>query len=286
MANAKNYGAVSNAIAALASNGPDLKVQRVTPVGSKFARVLATISATATLDQIQTAAKRLGSKLTPIPQSFTSLSSNGITQSIEMVVGVIEERVVLDHSNEANYQAVASTNMYMDSEERLWSANKTDAGVVLIKSHAGDDMEIMSALMKCVASTNVGMQEAMPAADAQVRDRAGITGGDLITFVSEATGRVDMGFVVAAVASDTGEDRGLYVVNQAGNYDGVIDRNLVIAAIASSQLEIDDTTDDLVAVASGKPSIEMMLEYYRKVFIRSPEYFAKFRQRLLSHAFA
>ncbi|MBO6276558.1 MAG: hypothetical protein J6N20_03840 [Pseudomonas sp.] len=287
MANSKTHGNVNLALAALAAQGPDIKVQRVTPIGNKFARVLATISATASVAQTQVAAKRdLHHLLTPVPNTFAALASNGVTKTIEFVVGVLEERVVLDQSNATRFAAVASTNMYIDSEEKLWSANKTDAGVVLIKSHAGDDMEIMSALMKCVASTAVGQQESLPAADAQVRDRNKIEGGDLVTFVSESTGRVDMGFVVAALAGEDGSDRGLFITNQDGSFQGAVDRNLVIATVAGSQLQIEETTDDLVAVASGRPSLEMMLDYYRKVFIRSPEYFAKFRQRLLSHAFA
>ncbi|MNG33465.1 hypothetical protein D3C84_1197220 [compost metagenome] len=58
---------------------------------------------------------------------------------------------------------------------------------------------------------------------------------------------------------------------------------MVTAAIASSEIEYNES-ESLMAVASGNISLEMMVEYYRKMFIRSPEYFEKFRQRLLSRA--
>lgn len=284
MAHSKTHSNVNSALAGLAAAGPVLNVHSVTPVGSKFARVLGTIVASATPEQISAAVRKLGGKLTPVPQSFAALSSNGITLAVEGIVGVVEERIVLDESNAANFQAVASTNMYMDSEERLWSANKTDAGTVLIKSHAGDDMEIMNQLMACVASSHVAQQEAEPVSRSLRNERANLTGGDLINFVSEATGRVTMGFAVADMKGEDGSDRGLYVVDQYGNH-GPINRELVTAAIASSEIEYDDQ-EPLVAVAAGNFSLEMMIEYYRKMFIRSPEYFEKFRQRLLSRAAA
>lgn len=284
MAHSKTHSSVNSALASLAAAGPVLNVHSVTPVGSKFARVLGTIVASATPAQISAAVKKLGGKLSPVPNSFAALSSNGITQSIEGIVGVIEERIVLDQSNEANFQAVASTNMYMDSEERLWSANKTDAGIVLIKSHAGDDMEVMNQLMACVASSQVAVQEAEPVSRSLRNERSKIQGGDLINFVSESTGRVTMGFVVTDVKGEDGSDKGLYAVDQHGNH-GMLNRELVTAAIASSEIEYDDT-EPLVAVAAGNYSLEMMIEYYRKMFVRSPEYFEKFRQRLLSRAAA
>lgn len=282
MAHSKTHGNVNSALASLALQGPVLNVHSVLPVGSKFARVLGTIVAGATPEQISKAIRNLGGKLLPVPHSFAALSSNGITQSIEGIVGVIEERIVMDHTNEANFESVANTNMYMDSEERLWSANKTDAGTVLIKSHAGDDMEVMNQLMACVASSQVAQQEAEPVSRSLRNERSNVEGGDLINYVSESTGRVTMGFVVTDIKGEDGADRGLYVVDQHGNH-GPLNRELVTAAIASSEIEYDDT-EPLVAVAAGNYSLEMMIEYYRKMFVRSPEYFEKFRQRLLSRA--
>lgn len=282
MAHSKTHGNVNSALAGLAAAGPVLNVHSVTPVGSKFARVLGTIVAGATPEQITAAVRKLGGKLLPVPHSFAALSSNGVTQSIEGIVGVLEERIVLDESNADKFNAIASTNMYMDSEERLWSANKTDAGTVLIKSHAGDDMEIMNQLMACVASSQVATQEAEPVSRSLRNERSNIEGGDLINYVSEATGRVTMGFVVTDMKGEDGSDKGLYVVDQHGNH-GPLNRELVTAAIASSEIEYDET-ESLVAVAAGNVSLDMMIEYYRKMFVRSPEYFEKFRQRLLSRA--
>ncbi|MNY57844.1 hypothetical protein D3C86_1941080 [compost metagenome] len=113
-------------------------------------------------------------------------------------------------------------------------------------------------------------------------ERAAIVGGDLINFVSESSGRVSMGFVVTDVQNEHGVDKGLYVVDTNGTH-GQINREMVTAAIASSEIEYNES-ESLMAVASGNISLEMMVEYYRKMFIRSPEYFEKFRQRLLSRA--
>jgi len=282
MAKSKTHSNVNSALAGLASAGPVFNAHSVTPVGSKFARVLGTIVAGATPEQISKAVRNLGGKLMPVPHSFAALSSNGVTQCIEGIVGVIEERIVLDESNADKFNAIASTNMYMDSEERLWSANKTDAGTVLIKSHAGDDMEVMNQLMACVASSHVAQQEAEPVSRSLRNERSKIEGGDLINYVSESSGRVTMGFVVSDLKGEDGSDRGLYVVDAHGNH-GPLERELVTAAIASSEVEYDET-EALVAVAAGNISLEMMIEYYRKMFVRRPEYFEEFRKRLLSRA--
>jgi len=271
---------VTAAIQNLASQGPVLHVQRVTPIGSNFARVLGTISAKATPDQIAGAIRKLSSKLTPIAGSFQAVASNGVTQSIEGIVGVIEERIVLSDNNREQFSAIAS-NMYMDEEERLWSLKKTEAGDILIKSHAGDDLEVMNSLMACVASSDVGYQESIPASNDLAGQRATVEGGDLITYVSPVAGRTVLGFAVASAINEDGSEAGLVVVDREDRVEQ-IDRNLVIASF--QDVEIDET-EELVAVAAGNFSMEMIKDYYRRMFIRRPEYFEKFWSRYSSHAF-
>lgn len=273
---------VTAALRDLASQAPNFQVQRVTPIGSRFARVLGTISAKATPDQVMAAVRKLNPHATPVKGSFVSIASNGLTMSLEGIVGVLDERIVLSETNRDSFTAVAA-NMYMDEEERLWSLKKTDAGDILIKSHANDEMEIMNGLMACVASTNTGVQEALPASAQLAGQRAQIQGGDLMTYVSPTAGHLVMGFAVAAAVNEAGEDQGLVAVSQDGTTEQ-IDRMLVVAYAQGADVESDDTAE-LEAVASGRPSMEMIREYYRKVFIRSPAYFEKFWSRFSSHAF-
>lgn len=268
---------VSAAISNLASQGPTFHVQRVTPIGENFARVLGTIKANATPDQIIASIRGLNNKLTPISGSFQAVASNGVTQSIEGIVGIIQERIVLSDTNREQFSAIAS-NMYMDEEERLWSLKKTEAGDILIKSHAGDDLEVMNSLMACVASSDVGYQESIPASNDLSKQRATVEGGDLITYVSPSRGRTVLGFAVASAVSEEGTDAGLIVVDREDQVEQ-IDRNLVVAAFENVEM---DETEELEAVAAGNFSLEMIKDYYRRVFIRRPEYFEKFWDRYSS----
>lgn len=275
---------VTQAIRNLQADGPSFQVQRVTPIGDKFARILGTITASAGPEAVRNAVAKLNAKITPVAGSFAAIASNGITQTVEGIVGVLDQRIVLDESNAAGFTAIANTNMYIDAEERLWSLNKTDAGDILIKSHAGDDLEIMNNLMACVASNSVGVQESIPASDRVAGQRRGLQGGDLLAYVSPTLGRTVMGFAIASVVNGEGEDLGLLaVIDRDGGVEQV-HRDMVVASVASNDIEFDDTTE-MEAVAAGNFSLEFIADYYRKMFIRSPEYFDKFWARFTSHAF-
>ena len=274
---------VSAAIRNLASEGPTFNLQRVTQIGDRFARVLGTVSAQATPDQIRNSLRKLNNKLTPIQGSFRALSSNGVTQSVEGIVGIISERIVLSDENKDHFKAVAG-NMYMDDEERLWSMKKTEAGDILIKSHASDDMEVMTKLMSCVASTSVGMQEAEPVSRNLHAALAGIQGGDLVSFVNPDNAVVDMGFAIASVKNEDGSDTGKLAVVDRNDNVFQLDRNMVIAAVSGEEIEFDPT-EEMEAVAAGNFSMEFIKDYYRRMFIRRPDYFEAFWKRFSSHAF-
>ncbi len=276
----------NNVTAALKSiaRAPALSVQRVTPIGERFARVLGTISASATPEQLLSAVRKLNPKLVPIAGTFTAVASNGYTMSIEGIVGSLEERIVLDESNRESFTAVAS-NMYMDVEERLWSLKKTEGGDILISSHAGDDREIMNSLMACVASSQVGVQEAEPASNQLATARANIEGADLISYVSPSKGVLTMGFALASVSGESGASHGLMALAHDGAEPELVDRNLIVAHVAASNIDFDETSE-MEAVASGNFSLEMIEAYYKKMFIRRPEYFQAFWSRFKSHAFA
>lgn len=274
---------VTNALRSLRTGGPDIHVRKVVAcAGNKFARLTGTIVATASADEIAAAVRKLNNKLSPVNGSFVSIASDGTTKTIEGIVGILQERIVLSDENRGQFESIAS-NMYLDSEERLWSAKKTDAGEILIKSHAGDDLEIMNNLFACVASNNTAWQRDTSIASADLSaQRAQIEGGDLLTYVN-ADGQVTMGFALASVfESEEATASMLLVVDRENNMEQ-IDRNLAIACVKAADVESDETAE-YEAVAAGSLSIERIREYYRKMFIRRPEYFEKFWARFTSHA--
>ena len=278
----KTQNSVNSALASVAG-APEFYVTKITPIDGNFARVVGTVRASATAQQVLAAARNLHKRFVPVQNSFTAIASNKITTTYEGIIASLPERIVLDETNEGNYSAIASTNMYMDEEEKLWSMVKTDAGKILISSHASDESEVMANLMKSVASAHVeqDVQHRMSVADAS---RQGIQGGDLVSFVSQA-GAVQMGFVVAAVANADGSDAGLSVVTQLNEDIHHIDRNMVVAFVSADQVEGDEEAQ-LEAVAAGNINFDMIANYYRRVFARRPEYFEAFMERFRNHAIA
>ena len=272
---------VTNAVRAVRSKGPEINVRHVVAcAGNKFARLTGTIVATASAEEIAAAVRKLNNKLSPIDGSFVSIASDGTFKTIEGIVGILPERIVLSDENRSQFESIAS-NMYLDSEERLWSAKKTDAGEILIKSHAGDDLEVMNNLFACVASTTQWQRDNSAATQSLSAQRDAVEGGDLLTYVN-SEGRVVMGFALASVyESEESTSSQLAVVDRENNLEQ-IDRNLVVACVNGNDIENDETAE-FEAVAAGSLSIERIREYYRKMFIRRPEYFEKFWQRFTSH---
>lgn len=272
---------VTAAIRTVRKGGPELNLRRATAcAGNKFARITGTILATASATDIAAAVRKLNGKLSPIEGTFVTVASDGTTKTIEGVVGLLQERIVLSDENRAQFESIAS-NMYLDSEERLWSAKKTDAGEILIKSHAGDDLEVMKGLMQCVASSTTWERETSVATANLGTARNEVEGGDLITYVNH-DGRVTMGFALASVYETEESTASVLLVVDRENDMEQIDRNLVVACVKAADIEADETAE-FEAVAAGSLSIERIREYYRKMFIRRPEYFEKFWARFTSH---
>lgn len=271
---------VTAAVNKVQNGGPSIHLEQVTPINSKFARVVGTIVATASADQVYSAVRKLtDGKFIPVEGAFQAIASNPITKSVEGVVAIKDERIVLDDNNRSAFKAVAS-NMYMDTEDHLWSLRKTEAGDILIKAHAADEAEVMNQLMACVASSSsVGQMEAIPASANLSQKRAEVQGGDLVKYVNKE-GNCDMAFVVASVDNGS-EDLGVAIVNRS-NETEMVDRNLIVDVVPATQIEFDETAE-LQAVAAGNYSVEMIADYYRKMFMRRPEYFEAFWQRFKNH---
>lgn len=268
--------AVRNAHAA----GPSVNLHKVTMIGTQFARVVATASNSASEAQIKDAIKRLNPKLTVVEGSFTSIASGRVMCTVEGIVGVLNERVVLSDANRESFKAVAG-NMYMDDAEHLWNLTKTEAGDILIKTTCSDDYEVMQNLMKSVASSQVAEMESMPAAQKTLGGRESVEGGDLMSYVSPKTGRVTLGFALAAIASADENNGNLVALSRDGSEE-VISRELIVCHANNIEVEEDIELEAVAAV--GNITLERIREYYRRVFIRRPEYFNAFWERFQQRA--
>lgn len=277
----KTQTSVQQAVAGVFGE-PEFYVNKITPINSQFARIVGTVRASAQPQQLLNAVRKVAEKCAPVKGSFVAVASNGLTTTYEGIIGTINERIVLTEQNQHKFRSIAS-NMYMDEEDKLWSMKKTEAGNILISSHASDELEVMQNLMKSVASSapEQAVQQRMSETDAS---RARIRGGDLALFVSES-GALSMGFVAAAMETNEREDAGVAVVTQLDEDVQVIDRNMVIAYVSGDEIDADETAE-LEAVASGNINMDVIADYYRRVFQRRPEYFEMFMERFRNHVFA
>lgn len=269
-------------------SAPSLNINNVVQIDSKYARVYGTIRSSATPQQLHSAVAARGDRLKAVAGTFVTLHDNKILRTVEGIVTINRERIVLTDTNRDQYKAVSSS-MYLDEEEKLWNVQRTAAGDILIRAQASDEEEILSTMLKSIASAgNVASSDTrMLASKVSECDatRQSIQGGDLVSFVG-ANDCVEMGFVVAAVANADNTDAGLSVVTRAMEDVALIDRNKVVTFVQGNQLNMP--TDEAVkAIASGgRINMDMIADYYRQVFQRDPQYFEKFMDRFRSHVFA
>lgn len=276
----KTQLSVNQAIASV-TGAPDFYVNKIVPIGESFARVTGTVRASTNAQQLLAAVRKACNKCAPVAGSFTAVANNGLSVVYEGIIGAVQERIVLTEDNRGQFKSIAS-NMYMDNDDKLWSLKKTEAGDILISSHASDELQVMQGLMKSVASSvSQDVAQRMSVAD---RSRQSIQGGDLALFVSEA-GSIELGYVAAASVNHDGTDAGLAVVTRLNEDVQQIDRNMVVAFVNGNELDVDEDAQ-LEAVAAGNINMERIAEYYRKVFIRRPEYYEMFMERFRNHVFA
>ena len=230
----------------------------------------------------------LGAKLRPVLGSFHVLASNKVGDTITGIISANPETVAYDEAVANNFKAVAG-NMFMDEEEQLWALRKTEAGDLLVKSRGKDDADVIADLMTSLSSADVGTMayESVASAKKDISARAGLEGGDFITFVNPETESVEFGAVVAHVCDDRGQDMGQIAVQsaEASAAPVTIDRGMALGKFNDVDYSDDGLVDENTVEANAH-SLDEIAAYYQRVFQRDPSYFEKFMERWMNHAFS
>lgn len=262
------------------SEATEVSIREAYQVDDRFMRIIATASVAATKEQVFAGIKKQFANITPISGSFVSLASDARTHVFEGIVGVVAERVVLSDANRGNYKAVAA-NMFMDDTETLWALRKTATGEVLVKSAVADDHLVMQQLLACAsvdvndfANANVGADTAQA--------RATVTGGDLITFISQQSCDLNMGIAVASIDNEDGSPTTDIQVVRPNGQQETLHRDMIVIAAADHEIE-DDPEDEIATAAT--PNIDQIAAYYARVYARRPAYYEKFMERVRAHVF-
>ena len=226
-------------------------------------------------------------KLAAVCGSFKSVDKAPYTERIEGMVRVNTESVGFQEGM-TGFRSVSS-NIFMDDEEKMWTLRKTEAGDILVKGTGIEDHESLRGLLDVVCASGYSLSSEFKKAEAALAAaQAGITGGDFIQYVSENSGNVNFGFVVASA-----EDNQLIVlpIDASPESEGeVIQKAAVVTSFdvesfPEPELSEQEQMDAAVCTARGVVNLSTLLDYYKKVFARSPAFYAEFAKRARAHAF-
>lgn len=192
--------------------------------------------------------------------------------------------------NMAGFSSVSS-NVYMDSQEKIWSLRESESGKVLVRSHVIDDQEEIAALLD--SCSNV--------------DAATLNGRDREFFQSVSNAQAP----IYAQAADVVEfahmgqlQFGVVVASHIDENEQPVDGCTVLpygadAAVSVSSVNILTNHGDLVKsdqnpegyeepadeFVSASSTADDMVAYWKQVYGHYPQFWKKFEQRIRSYKF-
>lgn len=259
-------------------------IREAVQIDDRFARIIATASATATPEQVAEGIKQQFRGAVAIPGSFVSLASSKAMNVFEGIVGVVAPRIVLTDENRDNFKAIAA-NMFMSNDESqsLWALRTTATGQVLVKAADNDaDVAVMKQLMAC-ASTDYNAFEHRDIGAENAQIRASVEGGDLVTYVSQTSADLQMGIATASIDNEDGTDAHMIAVVRPNGQSETINREMIV--VAGTFEPDDEDIKEAQTATAGAMDIERFNSYYARVFARRPAYFEAFMQRVRSYVF-
>lgn len=235
---------------------------------------------------------RFGGKLEAVAGSFTSLEKGEFQEQITGVVSVVREAMPANKENLKGFKSI-SANMFMDEEENMWVVRKSAAGDLVVKTTGiDDDMSLVKLLNQACSSTtslsSVSDHRRMVAHASAVCES--VTGGDFVSYVT-ASNTIGYGFVVATAETEEQPEVKQAVVMPVGIGDEEVINTKAITEIHDQEdfpvveLSQQELVDAAVSTSRGESGLQVLLDYYKKVYARSPEFYKQFAARLKSHAF-
>lgn len=271
-----------------ARNLPSVAILGFQTVGNGLARIVAEVAhnqnSKADHSKVGEALTRLfGGKLTAVASSFKSIEKAPYTEKIDGFVSVNSE--VQPYVEGMQGLRSVSSNMFMDDEEKMWVLRKTESGDLLVKSTGIEDHHDLANLLNACCSSGYSLSSEGRKHNQELAQFQGsVQGGDFIKYVSLSTGEAKVGFAVAST------EEGLIVLPSDGGDEEEIPKEAVVEQYDDSELPEDqmpesESAEIGVALARGTADINFMLDYYKRVYARSPAFYAEFAKRVRSHAF-
>lgn len=237
---------------------------------------------------MQSISKAFDGKLSHVAGSFHSVDKAPFTERIEGVVRVnTEVRAVTEKMD--GFRSVSS-NIFADEENKMWVLRKTEAGDVIVKDTGIGDHESLRGLLDVACCSGYSLSSEFKKSTASLSSmQRSVSGGDYVEYVSASSNETRFGFVVASADEDklivlpadaTPEDEGEVVEKEA------VTAKFDVADFPEPELSEQEQMDIAVSAARGVVDLSGLLAYYKKVFARSPKFYAEFAKRARGHAFA
>lgn len=285
--------ATAAAIDAVKSDQPTVEIQHYAPAGSGLARFVGRVIHTAKSRAddslvLKAIRDRFDGRMCAVAGSVQVVDKGPVSDTVTGVLSVVRESIAVASSEDMNgFRAIAS-NMFLDEEDRMWTLNKTEAGSLLIRSNGIDDDQALLGMLHAVASSAATSMQAQQLAAVASSVKNQIEAGKFASYVN-VNNELATGFIVA-VASDENSSQVVILPGADAEAESV-DANAVVEVQdvpndVLPSLSEDEQIQISIAASRGAVNIEMMLDYYRKVFGHRPDYYDQLAQRIRSHAFA
>jgi predicted lysophospholipase L1 biosynthesis ABC-type transport system permease subunit len=117
-----------------------------------------------------------------------------------------------------------------------------------------------------------------------------VTGGDFVSYVN-SNNEVGCGFVVATASDEATPDVTTAIILPVDGEDEELVNTKAITEIHPTEgfpaveTTQQENVDIAVSSARGTTSLQTILDYYKRIYARSPKFYQMFASRLKAHAF-
>ena len=223
-------------------------------------------------------------KVHVLPNSVIQTEAGRVVSSIRAIM-IPMTNIIPAPENMQGFTALSS-NMYVDSHDAMWGLRETASGRFLVMA---DEQTNIDQLMDMMASCSSNMADLQAGAPAVARNIAaheqaltGLEQGDVVSYYSALSNSMRVGAVVDASTAEVTQYVTVAPLN--GDEHEAISTSAVAVFVDHNEIEYPQAEVSLSATA-GSPDVERLVDYFRRMFSYSPEYFRTLETRIRSHAF-
>jgi hypothetical protein len=228
-------------------------------------------------------------KVTPVPGSFISLDNSKHNTTIMGILMANREVQDAAFIQERNMKSVsASGNIYIDEDDELWQLQATAGGQVVVRTSGIADSEALLRLLS-TSSRILGTIEHNDAKTALTRALEA-KGEDFVTYV-DSTNQTQYGYVIASVKASPDSEPSALMLSRTSEEPTIVNLNSIVEIHSDAtppSVDVYSKTELAeIALASANQAVtvEHLLDYYRRLYSKFPEFYANLEARIKSHTF-